>query len=243
MRTLLFFPALALLASAILFSCKPNVVRGGGPQGSDDRSVSSFTAVTLEVPLSAEITVSPSSTASVQLSGSQNIISKIKTEVKDGTLRIFLPEGVYISDGGETKATISMPALRGLDISGSSNALVKGLVSGDKLDIEVSGSGDIKMENVRVQELDADLSGSGNLEISAGTAGKASYDISGSGSVRCFGVVSQDVEAGVSGAGSMQVNAASNLDVDISGAGNVDYKGNPRITQDVSGAGSISPAN
>lgn len=234
----------ALLAAAMLFaSCKPHVIRGGGPETTENRTVPGFTKVDIEVPAHAEISVSPGATAGVSLSGSQNILSEVRTEVREGTLKIFIREGAMMVTDEKIRATITMPALEALDLSGASDADIKGTVSGNRLDIDVSGAGRVTAADVQVQDLEADISGSGDLSIATGATGKASFDISGSGSVRAFGFVAQNIEADVSGSGDMEVNAVQQLDAEVSGSGNIRYKGSPNIRQEVSGAGSISSAN
>lgn len=234
----------AVLSAAMFFaSCKPHVVRGGGPETTENRTVSGFTKVDIEVPAEVEITVNPGAAVNVSLSGSKNILSEIRTEVRENTLKVFLREGAVLATDDKIRTVIAMPVLAGLDISGASDAEVKGTVSGERLEIDISGAGNVTAADVQVQDFEADISGSGNMSIGIGTAGRASFDISGSGTAHAFGLVAQQVEAEISGAGEVEVNAVQNLDADVSGSGNISYKGNPSIRQDLSGSGSVRPAN
>ncbi len=243
MKTRLHILALALFASIIGTSCRYHSIEGSGPTSQEDRKTSNFTAITVAAPVHVTIVVNASAEPSVKLSGYTNLLPHILTEVSGGELTITTPRGESISTNKDIEATITVPSLKMLSISGSSDADISGNVKGDRFEVSVSGSGNVNANSIEVEDLKLHISGAGNLAVTSGSARTASYHISGAGNVEAFGLVSQDAKVHVSGSGSLQLNATSSLDVHISGAGNVDYKGHPSVKSHISGGGELVDKN
>jgi len=241
MKKRLLAAAAAFILLCSLYSCKPVV--GGGPVKSENRAAGSFSAIHISAPVNAVITVQPGAAPSVQLSGYENLLKEIKTEIRNNELTISLPDGMHVQTDKDVTANITVPALTALDISGASNAEINGKITGNEFTVDISGSGNVTAADISVNKFSIDVSGSGNADITAGNVREAAYEVSGSGSISAFGLQVQDAQASVSGAGNIELTATQKLDADISGAGNVQYKGHPQISQDLSGAGAISEAN
>lgn len=233
--------ALAILAFSTLHSCKP--VIGNGNMKEESRSVSTFNSIEISAPVKATITVQEGAAASVQLSGYENLLQQIKTEISNNKLRIFLPDGLRVETDKEVEAKITVPSLAALDLSGASDAVINGRITGNEFILDISGSSDVTADDISSSKFSVDVSGSGNVDVKAGTVQDADYEVSGAGSINAFGLQSQTADASVSGAGSIHLTAMQKLEVDISGAGGIKYKGHPQISQDISGAGSLSDAN
>ena len=89
-------------------SIDENQVKGSGKVTSLTRSVGSFKVVQLDGSLDADITLGKQT--GLKISGDDNIVPLVKTEVKGDTLRIYV-EGSY-STHNPVKVSFAMPELR-----------------------------------------------------------------------------------------------------------------------------------
>ena len=86
-------------------------------------------------------------------------------------------------DGDDTlKATITMPTLDSLEISGTSMVRFSGFESG-ALSLDVSGTGDVRGSASRFDALTLDVSGAVNVDLGDVPVANAEVDISGAGNV------------------------------------------------------------
>lgn len=240
MKKGLFF---LLSLSVLCISCKRNVTHGTGESGSDTRNVSGFSAIEISAPVHAMIKVDSNAQAAVELEGYKNLLSLIKTEVRGNTLRIYMDDLAHYNTDKDIVAHITVPSLTSLEISGAGEADIAGKVSVTDFKLDITGSGDVMIENISSNNFSADLSGAGNLEIKNGSTDKAIFDVTGAGAVSSYPFVAKHVVATVTGAGDIEVNATEHLDANITGVGNISYKGHPVIAQDITGAGDLEDAN
>jgi hypothetical protein len=229
---------------SILFaSCAHHVVIGSGKDASEDRTVGAFDNIDISTSLHAIITVNPAAKPSLTLSGYQNILNNIKTEVKDNTLRIYTEDDIQFSVNKKTEAIITVPSLSAVSLSGAPDANLHGNIAGKSFKLDISGAAEVVIDSVNASDFAADLSGAGLIEVKGGNVNHGEFDISGAGTIKAFGLLTNETVASVSGAGSCDVNAQQKLDAHISGVGKVRYKGHPVISSHTSGVGGVSDAN
>jgi hypothetical protein len=132
---------------------------------------------------------------------------------------------------------VSAVMLRRVTISGSGTVRAEALRA-DDLSLEISGSGDMAFAQLTAGAVSLGISGGGKMTVS-GEAESVAVRISGSGNVQTGGLATQAAEVRISGSGNVKVDAAQTLDVQISGSGTVKYTGQPQISQRISGSGSI----
>ena len=113
-------------------------------------------------------------------------------------------------NNGVPRATITMPALETLDLSGTSQLSFSGFdgsalsvdVSGgvaiqgaasrfDTLTLDLSGAGSINLEDVPVTDANVDISGAGNVKLQM-AGGRLTGDLSGAANLEYSGTVSQE---------------------------------------------------
>lgn len=206
----------------------------------EERNLTAFTNI--ECDLSAEVTVVQSENYKVIIETSENIIGIIETKISGSTLEIDLKNGKCLKNNSTLKITVYLPELKGLDVSGSGDVYVPGKLTAETLDLEISGSGTVRMDSLDVNSLMADISGSGEIYLTGtDTVETQSIEISGSGSVEAINLPVRKSTIDMSGSGDSKVYVLETLDVEISGSGEVIYKGNPIISQQVSGSGGIRP--
>ncbi len=235
-----------LLTAAIISfsSCGMNVLKGEGPKTSEARTVGAFDALDVSTSVDLDVTVNEGTTQSVEIKGYANIAKHIKTEVKGGTLHIeYDLDDTWNVDNDDMRIVITVPSLKALSLTGAPDAEIHGNVAGSAFKLDLSGAGEVIIDNINVTDFSADLSGAAQLEIKAGNVKTASYDLSGAGDIKAYGLQTEETTASISGAGNGKVSASKKLDASVSGAGSITYKGNPEVSQHVSGVGSVSSAD
>jgi hypothetical protein len=143
---------------------------------------------------------------------------KIKTEVKDNTLKISMQDG---SDYNNVRISITVTyrQLRAIANSGSSDIEANSVIKSDVLKISSSGSGDVKA-NLEVGKLSVAISGSSDMAFT-GKATEQEISISGSGDVDCSNLKGTKAEVAISGSGDVKLNVDGPVRTRVSGSGDV----------------------
>jgi hypothetical protein len=192
-----------------------DTIRGSGVSKSESRPVSEFRRI--EVTCSCDVSVAVGTVASLNLTGDDNLLPYIVTEVREGTLFVEMKSGSYSPQVG-LNLVATAPALESVVVRGSSDVDVAGL-AGDRFSIEITGSGDAH---------------------ATGKVGTVTARISGSGDLHLADLEAREANAEISGSGDIEVWATEALGASVSGSGDVTYKGDPtRITKSVAGSGHI----
>lgn len=178
----------------------------------------------------------------VEVSGSEHLLEKLEVVVDGTTLILRMKPGIY--NNMDIVANITIPMIRFIEVNGSGNVWVDDFSSLDDLVVNVSGSGNIRTQDLGLgqNKLTTDISGSGNVEVN-GVAGSSYTKISGSGSYEAFGLSISSGNVNISGSGNAELTVSNDLTVDVSGSGSVHYKGQPVINTNISGSGSVVDAN
>lgn len=234
---------LGLIVALSLGSCKKGGVfcySGNGTETTETRIVNDFSKIDLGLP--AELIYTQADNYSVQIEASENLLEFIKTDVKLNTLRIDFKNNKCYKEKNPIKIYVSSPTIKGFSISGSGTVTSKNKLTSNDLDLNISGSGDMFLDSLDIQNLDVKISGSGELDANGiNTIESEKISISGSGKMNLFNLPALSSDVSVSGSGNCDVNVTNTLTVDISGSGNLRYKGTPTVKSNVSGSGSISP--
>lgn len=209
-------------------------VNGTGPVQTENRTVSDFHAVNLDVFGDVEVTVGES--YAVEVSAQQNILPIMKTVVENGTLRIYSDENISHAEG--LKFRITAPAFDQLSVGGSGSIRVLNALHAEKMDMDVSGNGEISCLQSDFGLASISISGSGTVEL-GGKANELKSDISGSGDVKAKTLTVNNLTVSISGSGTVTADVISKLRADISGSGDVFYSGTPSVESSVSGSGTV----
>lgn len=231
----------ALLALTVV-SCKHSVIVGNGKMKSDDRQVAHYDKIVVDLPLDIRIHAGSGDGSLVKVNADENLLSYIKTEVKDNTLRIYRDELVKMQINGNASADISISSLNALTISGAGEVNIDGNLTGKEFALELQGAGDISIANVNVDNLTASMAGAGSLEIKGGAVNTAEFNVAGTGGIEAYPLVIQNCTAGIAGAGGIEVSVVQNLTATVNGVGGITYKGNPHVVSSVNGVGTIHKA-
>jgi hypothetical protein len=188
--------------------------RGSGVAASQTRTVGEFRRI--EVRGSTDVAVTAGRATSVVVTGDDNLLRYVVTEVAGGTLVIRQESGSH-SPRVKLLVTVSTPALEGVAIHGSADVTVHGL-SAERFRAHIAGSGDLAV---------------------AGRTGELEASVSGSGDMRLYDLLAQRAAVKIAGSGDVQVNVQQTLEARISGSGDVRYRGDPHTQISVHGSGSV----
>lgn len=200
--------------------------------------------------------------ASLQITIDENLFSLLEIESSGGKLSIRTENEMHLSP---TKLQIkgNSKKLNKIVTHGCMDFFVKSALSGDKLEVKVSGSSDVVMDqSVRYSTCELSVSGSGDITIDKlnaqmlknsvsgsgdihlkGNAEEGKYSVSGSGDLSAYGMNVKRLDCSVSGSGDAKVYASEKLNLSVSGSGDLSYKGPASVQKSITGSGDIHKAN
>lgn len=225
------------LLSLSLVSCLNtfNCTKGSGEIIKSNRELSGFSKIYCKG--SGEIYFKQSDKFEVIVETDDNIQKQIITEVKDGAL-------ILRNDGSICTKTlnyyISAPNLNDVVIDGSADLRCSELVKVDKFNIEINGSGDIKMKELNTANLKIEINGTGDVEIN-GQADNTMLGVNGSGDMKLMNLKTKRTAASINGSGDITIACDEELNAKISGSGDIRYIGSPKVQSKVIGSGDIEP--
>ena len=179
------------------------------------RSVASFESIALEGAIDVDAKIG--SAISVEVEASPKVIDDIETVVEDGTLRVRLEGGLHVNTG-RMLVRVTAPALSGVQLSGSGDALVEGLDE-EAFSIAVTGSGDV---------------------TAGGEARVVTIAVSGSGDVGARGLEAEAATINVRGSGDVTVTSTESATGSIAGSGDITVLGGAKCTIAVAGSGHVN---
>lgn len=186
------------------------------------------------------LTIRQDDRESLTIEAESNVMRRIKTEVRGGTLYIGMRGSLFglgIVPTRSIKYTLTMKEISALDLSGV-GSIYAAAIDADRLDLDMSGAGRVIIRGLRADKLVVGHTGVGQCELS-GEVKRQVVDLTGAGEYDAADLESESADITVSGVGKATVWATDNLDIEITGGGYVGYYGNPRVTQDVSGVGQV----
>ena len=238
MKNLLTF-VLAVLTIAATQAQKK--IKGNGKVVTVERTTNNYDGVAVSGWFDVELVDGNEGT--ITITGEENLLEYLVTEVKDGKLSIKPKKGYYLSPSnwknGGINITVPVEEISMVAMSGSGDIVGKKMLEADHFKTAMSGSGDITLE-VTTQTMRVSMSGSGDIELEGKTR-DLDVRISGSGDVSAFDLEADNVDATISGSADIKVTANKSLKARVSGSGDIYYKGNPdKLETKSSGSGDIT---
>jgi hypothetical protein len=211
--------------------------RGSGNVVTETRKVSDFHAIEVNYP--AQVFVKQGKTESLKIEAEDNVLPRLKTQVKGGVLEISYKrqDGKHVNPSEPVTITIVVKELDDVEFTSAGELTIQDVES-DDLDVSLSGAGNLELNEIQVKKLHVSLSGAGSMTAS-GTADRLDLNISGFGDFQGEDLHSQDALVNISGAGSATVWVDDDLSAQISGAGSVDYYGSASVSRQISGVGGV----
>ena len=204
------------------------------------RNVGTFNSI--KISNAIEVLLSQSNEEAVAVSASEEKFrDKIKTEVVNGTLKIFYDGDRLTWNIGNKKlrAYVSFKNLSNLEASGASIIRINGTLNTSSLNVKLSGAceltGSIKATDVKI-----DVNGASNVKLN-GSVANINIDASGASDVKGYELSTDECIVNASGASDINITVNKEISAHASGASSINYKGNG-IIKDVrtSGASNVS---
>ncbi len=206
-------PAIIVLFFAVQLQAQ---IRGNGHIEEQSRALSGFTAITSTG--SVDVYVKQGNAFSVVVRADDNLLSYIKTEVKNNTLIISVTRNIWRAKTLEVH--ITMKNLQKVVLTGSGDFYCKSPFTTQNLQFILTGSGDakavLKAKNVQVK-----VSGSGDVDVS-GIHGNLGIEVNGSGDITATGLQLETCSLKVAGSGGVELKGRTDqLTMVVAGSGDV----------------------
>ncbi len=233
---------LVFLSVTILFSacCYESgvCIEDRGSIKKENREVGSFKVVNLHT--TGTVYVSQGDRESLVVEAGEKILKYINTEVKNGILELKINKSLCIK---KLKYYITMKEIKGFKILGSGNIYGKTSIKTEDFFLKISGSGDMKFENVETFKTGILIRGSGDVKMN-GKSEKCSIEISGSGSIHTPDFIVDYLDVLINGSGDTRITVRKELEATINGSGDVFYQGEPEnVNIHINGSGDVSKKN
>jgi hypothetical protein len=189
-------------------------IRGSGKQITEERKIGTFTALNLS--LTARVEINAGRPLRMTVTGDDNLLPLVLTEVRDRTLSVRAKEA-FSSERGLV-VVLDVPSLASVRLEGAGELVMRGL-SGSAFSFHSSGACNAEASGT-VEKLDLVLEGSSDVDFKA--LSSASARIKVNGSATCSARVRQEVEAIVDGVGEIRL-----------------YGRPPKVQQKISGVGEV----
>jgi hypothetical protein len=207
--------ALLIVLIALATGCHKihDEIIGSGKLKKEKRSVGAFTSIATEGAF--DIKVVCQQPQDVEISGDDNILPLVSTEVTNNVLHIKSSRSYSTSESVTLK--ISVADLAGIHSDGAGTIEISGLKN-DKFEIDINGAPTVSAAG-ETKELKIDANGAGKIDTHKLRAAR--------------------VEVASKGVSAVEVYAGEQLDVNITGPSHVSYRGNAVVKKNVMGPGSV----
>jgi len=229
---------MVMLALPILSTANPSnttKIDGNKTVLTQDRPVTSFHAIKVSGGIAVEL--SQGNELKLQVEADENVISKIRTEVKDGVLNIYHDENIH--NAKTMKVHLTFIQLDAIKASGGCDIESKHKLTFTTLKLDISGGCDIEL-NCKADNLVSKQSGGCDVELS-GEAQKGTFDVSGGCDLKASGLHLKNCTLDASGGSDAAVYVTDEINITATGASDVTYYGKPaKITKRSHGASDIN---
>ncbi len=182
------------------------MIEGSGRRATKTVDVKDFTVIKIERSLQADVTRADA--FQVRLTADDNILDHIEVVREGSTLRIGLARGSYRLQESP-RASITLPILDQIDLSGASRATIQGFESDRPFRAQASGASTLE-GSIGAGDVDFDISGASTLKL-GGSARGARMLASGASKLELAGwrVKGEKLIIDVSGASSARLGGSA----------------------------------
>ncbi len=188
-------PLTLILAVFALTASACTIIDGNGVLVEERRPLSAFSEVAADGPIQIDIQVDPDAQTpfAIALSGDENLMPYVATRLEGH--RLIIEETEWLSPAQPLRATLTVPRLRGIDVSDSASIIVRG-VHRDTLRVRAAGHSRVVLQG-EVESLSIASSGSAHIDALDLVAWSAHVDLVDNASVEVC--VEETLEISASG--------------------------------------------
>lgn len=234
-KRILFFTLMVLTATF-------TAVQAGNSQKTETRTVNSFNAI--DVSAGIDLYLKMGATEEVKVVADDDVIDEIVTEVKNGTLHIYMKKGNLFNffNFGSTstrKVYVTVASLKRIHASSGSDVRSENTLQGDVLEISSSSGSDVVLDVV-YKNVSLDSSSGSDIKMS-GKAKTVRASASSGSDINARDLEAVIVHANASSGADVVVHATGEIYANASSGGDVGYYGNPAVKNiDESSGGDVS---
>ncbi|MGE5223568.1 MAG: GIN domain-containing protein [Omnitrophica WOR_2 bacterium] len=210
-------------------------VTGSGSVITENRPVSGFDRVEMSIP--GNLDIQQGAAESLVVSGDDNILPLLQTNVSGGKLSIRYRSGAIVRTSKPLQITLTVKNLSEF-VNSSSGTVKIGPISTGDFHLRLSSSGDIDIENIQADQIKAELTSSGNITL-RGSANQLDLQVTSSGAFQAGDLQVQRATVRLSSSGDVTVWVVEDLSVNISSSGNVSYYGKPSVHSTLTSSGEV----
>jgi hypothetical protein len=219
-----------LIASLLPVQAQPGGARAQAPGPFD----------AIEISGAADVRFVQGEVDQIVVEGDEETQQAVSLSVRNGRLTVH-QSGSWKFWTGKRRAVLHITAreLKRVTISGAADFSAEGVVQVGRLNVDISGAGQARFDQLKGEELRFVVSGSGDGRVS-GQISKLDISISGRGDFSGDNLLTQHARVAVSGVGDAKVWVMQELSLSISGIGTIDYWGGATVKRSVSGIGKVN---
>jgi hypothetical protein len=204
----------------------PGLLNASVPEDKQIRQVKAFSAISISSGI--DLYLENGQEEKITVEGDPDEISKIITEVKDGTLNIYKKthSGFNFRFHNSCKVFVTAKILETLDVSAGSEVKGQNQFTGSEFRLNASSGSEVKMD-VAYDKIKADASSGSEIHMK-GKTGFLEVSTSSGSEINACDLDANIVRAEASSGGQVCVKAISELHASASSGGNIDYAGSPK---------------
>lgn len=197
---------------------------GSGELESEGYAFTGFTEV--EISSAFQFEIEQSRSYSINITADDNVIDHVQVSKEGHTLKIRIRPVLHL--GPMTlRASVTMPQIHGLTVSGASRGTVRGFNTTEDTNVTVSGASRLT-GNLTAGNIEFDISGASTAQLD-GSANDIDANVSGASQLNLENFTVNNADVNFSGASSGTVNLDGRLDANLSGASRLWYIGEPTM--------------
>lgn len=250
--------SIIMLFGLIISAQAADHVKGNGKLTTKKISIDDYNAIKIDGVIDFNYEQSNDAPA-IEVTVDENLHQYVSVEINDRVLTVRF-KGAKVDHYSKFIVKTNSKWLKEVRASGNANFMVNSPLTGDettikansnclvqlkkpvkvgKLDLNVSGSANMVVDELQADKLECSINGSGTITLKKGKASIGEYSITSSGEIMAFGVEVPDLTCKMTGNGTMEVHSTDNLKANVVGKGNIRYKGPTAVQQKVLGKGSV----
>jgi len=233
LNLILFFTLIMSLGSCMTpFSG----VKGNSNVVSETRNIDEdFNSISAATGLKVEIV--QSSSVKVVVEADENLMDIIKTEVKDGVLKIYSEKNIWSAKA--KNIYVQIPEITSVSASSGSSVHSESTLKTGNFSVDTSSGSTVNLE-ISADVVRADASSGSTVRLE-GSANSIMAEASSGSSIKTMELMTSDASAKVSSGASIKLHTTNKLKARASSGGGIKYSGNPEyVDRDSSSGGSIS---
>lgn len=236
MKTSIKYTAFLFLLATSVTSCLSDKTRGNKIVTSQSRNVTEpFTKISAQQGLSVYITMSSEEKITVETD--ENLQDIIKTEIKNGTLKIYSIKKISKSEA--KNVYVSILKISEIESNSGARVFAENTLISKSMTVKSSSGSSIDLQ-VSTDSLFSSSSSGSSLKLKGQTLYHSAKSSSGS-SINSYHLKAKNVDTKANSGSHIRVTATDTLNAKANSGGSIQYKGNPNnIDRNISSGGNIS---